>query len=67
MAMDETRTRPALASAAKPIPLTHADIVTLRMGLVEWQRSLQRKPELLATPDGLAEWERIGRLLEVLG
>lgn len=61
--MREDKLSPRVASTAN---WTDADRRTLRMGLVEWQRSLMRAPDLLATPAGLAEWERIGMLLEAL-
>ncbi len=59
-------TRTPLASQDKPVRLDAAARRTLRMGLVSWQRNLMGAPGLLATPDGLAEWERIGELLEAL-
>lgn len=37
---------------------------TLRVALAYWQARLTQYPDLLATEDGHAEWERTARLME---
>ncbi|NMP23801.1 hypothetical protein [Sulfobacillus harzensis] len=64
--MREDTLGPRVAAGAKLASLSHAEVRTLRMGLVSWQRDLMRAPALLATPGGLEEWERIGLLLDIL-
>ena len=59
--MPEAMTRPVLAAEA-----TAEDKRTLKVALAYWQSKLVTMPELLATSDGLAEWERVGQLLEAL-